>query len=189
MREVHGLHVMSPLRNCLELSTSAPVEVALAVANHLLHRGDFTLEELRERYVDGIERWPHTLTTDLVLRLADRRIESVGESRTSYLFWKQRLPTPVPQYEVYDEGVLIARLDFALPEYGVWFEFDGRLKYQLAGDQAADASAVVFREKRREDRVREVTGWRCLRIVWRDLAEPVALAARIRAFITTTVSA
>jgi hypothetical protein len=183
VRDVHGLKVMSPLRNCLEISTAASVEVALIVANHFLHRGDFTLESLRERYCDGIERWPHSLTTDLVIRLAEPRIESVGESRTSYLFWKQRLPRPVPQYEVYDGDVLVARLDFALPELGVWFEFDGKVKYQGGADPDEDPGAVVFREKRREDRVRELTGWRCLRITWQDLADPVRLAARIRAFI------
>ena len=186
VREVHGFQVMSPMRNCLEISTTASVEVALVVVNHFLHRGDFALEELRKRYSDGMERWPHSLTTDLVLRLADPRIESVGEARTAYMFWKQRLPMPVPQYEVYDGDVLVARLDFALPELGVWFEFDGKVKYQGSAGSNEDAATVVFREKRREDRVRELTGWRCLRITWQDLADPVKLAARIRAFIART---
>lgn len=183
VHEVHGIRVVTPLRNCLEVSTAASVEVALAVANHFLHRGAFTLEELRRRYTDGMDRWPHSLSTDLVVRLADPRVESVGESRTTYFFWKQGLPMPVPQYEVYDGDVLVARLDFALPELRAWFEFDGRLKYvdnEAAGTRAGD---VVFREKRREDRVRELTGWRCFRITWEDLADPVRLATRIRAFI------
>ncbi|GAA1959711.1 hypothetical protein GCM10009798_19130 [Nocardioides panacihumi] len=184
VRDVHGLQVIAPLRNCLEVSTAASVEVALVVVNHFLHRGDFTLEELRERYANRMDRWPHSLTTDLVLRLANPLVESVGESRTSYFFWKQRLPTPVPQYEVYDGSVLVARLDFAIPELGVWFEFDGRIKYQ--GE--VDPSDVVFREKRREDLVRELTGWRCFRITWKDLADPRALAERIRAFIARVLA-
>lgn len=183
LREMHGLQVMAPSRNCLEMSTTESVEVALIVTNHFLHRGDFTLTELRKRYDDGMEHWPHSLTTDLVIQLAEPRIESVGETRTSYLFWKQRLPKPVPQYEVYDGGVLVARLDFALPELGVWFEFDGKVKYQGGGDPDLDPGTVVFREKNREDRVRELTGWRCMRITWQDLADPVRLAARVRAFI------
>lgn len=181
--DLYGLKVMAPARTVLEVSTGARVEVALAVANSFLHRGDLTLDALRARYEDGMERWPHSLTTDLVIRLADPRIESVGESRTSYLLWKHDLPRAVPQYEVYDGGTLVARLDFALPEHGVWLEFDGRVKYDVhlrEGETAADA---VFREKRREDRVRELTGWRCLRITWQELADPARLAARIRAFI------
>jgi hypothetical protein len=183
LRDVDGLAITSPVRNCLEITTSASVEAALVVANHFLHRGDFTVQQLRERYSQGVRRWPHSLTTDLVIRLADPRIESVGESRTSYFFWKQRLPTPVPQYEVHDGDVLVAVLDFALPELGVWFEFDGKVKYATPDREGETAADVVFREKRREDRVRELTGWRCFRITWQDLADPVTLAARIRAFL------
>jgi len=57
------------------------------------------------------------------------------------------------------------------------------MKYQDDGSSRIGAGDVVFREKRREDRVRELTGWRCFRITWQDLAGPVRLAARIRAFI------
>ncbi len=46
---------------------------------------------------------------------------------------------------------------------------------------------MVFREKRREDRIRELTGWRCFRITWHDLGDPGRLAARIRAFLGRSV--
>jgi hypothetical protein len=130
-----------------------------------------------------MDRWPHSLTTDVVLRLADPRIESVGEARTSYFFWKHGFPTPVPQYEVYDGSVLVASLDFALPELGVWFEFDGKVKYGPLVRPGETASDVIFREKNREDLVREITGWRCFRIVWKDFLDLHALDARIRRFI------
>lgn len=182
--EAHGICVSAPRRAALEVATMASAEAALAVVDHFLHRRDFTIEELRSRYEDGMDRWPHSLATDLVLRLADGRSESVGESRLRYLMWRQNLPAAVPQYEVRDNrGMLVGRLDFALPEYGVWLEFDGRgkyLDYLRPGETVADA---VLREKRREDRVRELTGWRCLRITWSDLADPEALAARIRSFL------
>lgn len=181
--EAYGLRMTSPLRTSLDVASAATVEAALCVVNQFLHRGDFTLDRLRERYADGMERWPNSLRTNLVLQLADGRMESVGESRFSYHAWKQGLPAMVPQYEVVSNGVLVARLDFALPDYGVWIEFDGKGKYVdhlVAGQTAAD---VVLREKKREDMIREVTGWRCLRITWADLADPVRLAARIRDFI------
>lgn len=182
--EAYGIAVSAAVRTALEVTTMAPTEAALAVVDHFLHRGDFTVEELRSRYEGGMDRWPHSLATDLVLRLADGRSESVGESRLRYLMWRQNLPAAIPQHEVRDaHGRLVARLDFALPEYGVWLEFDGRGKYVdhlREGETTADA---VLREKRREDLVREVTGWRPLRITWADLADPEALAFRIRAFL------
>lgn len=186
--QIADVAVMSPLRTTLEVSTTSSVEACLAVLNHFLHRGDFTMEQVRERYEQGMEHWPATLTTDLVLRLGDPRIASVGETRTHWFLWRSHFPAPVPQFEVYDEGVLFAYLDFAFPELGVWLEFDGKekyLKHRRPGETVADA---VLREKARESRVVELTGWRCVRITWADLANPAALERRIRAAIAAVAA-
>ncbi len=181
----YGLQISSPLRATLEVTTIGCVEAALVVANHFLHRGDFTKDELRARYDGSIDRWPYSLKTDLTIKLSEPRIESVGESRTFYFMWKSHFPRPEPQYEVFDEGRLIARLDFALPEHGVWIEFDGKVKYQRrrGGDEDDDVTTIVLREKRREERIAEITGWRCLRVTWADLENPARLAARLRNLI------
>ena len=62
-------------------------------------------------------------------------------------------------------------------------EFDGRQKYVQFLREGESVTDAVLREKRREDMVCELTGWRCMRITWADLADPVRLAARIRAFL------
>jgi hypothetical protein len=165
----------------LDVTTISDVEHGLVVVNGLLHMGETTPELLEHRYA-GMEHWPATLTTDLVLRLADGRCESAGESRTLYLCWNQHLPPPEPQYKVRDSrGVVVARVDFAWPGLGVFLEFDGKVKYQRflrEGETPADA---VVREKRREELVCGLTGWRCIRLVWSDLYRPELTAARIRA--------
>jgi hypothetical protein len=177
------VEVTSATRTAIDITTVADTERSLAVVNHLLHEEYTTLEEVRGRY-SSMERHPFTLHTDLVLRLADPRIESVGESRTFFLCWSQGLPVPEPQVIVPDHGRgEVFRLDFAWPERGVWLEFDGKEKYVKhlrEGETVADA---VLREKRREDRVRELTGWRCIRITWADLFFPERTAARIRALL------
>lgn len=186
--EVHGLLVMSALRATLEVAMLGSVEAGLVVANHFLHRGDFSPADLANRYASSMDHWPDSLSVDLVLRLADPRIESVGETRTSYFFYRRSLPKPIPQYELYAGGALVARLDFALPELGIWIEFDGRVKYERhlrPGESAVDA---VLREKRREDLITELTGWRCVRITWADLADPVALERRIRKAIASVAA-
>jgi len=184
----HGLHLSSPVRATLEVTTVGCVESGLIVANHFLHRGEFTKEALGERYERSIERWPGSLKTDLVIRLSDPRIESPGETRTFYFLWARHFPRPEPQYEVYDDGELIALLDFALPEENVWIEFDGKVKYQKLLREGEDATAVVLREKRREERVGEITGWRCLRVTWADLHNPDRLAARLQRLIDSMAS-
>ena len=177
----NGLDVMSPTRAGLELTTVSSVEVSLVAINHLLHAGHTTLPALIERYAH-MHQWPNTLATDLVLRLADPRPESVGESRFFYLCYRHGLPMPTPQFEITDErGRTIATVDFAWPELGVFLEFDGRVKYEKLLRPGESASDVVVREKVREDTIRRLTGWSCIRITWADLARPERLAATIRA--------
>ena len=176
----NGVRVMSGTRTALEITTIVGVEPALCVVNHLLHHHHTTLQQLAERY-RTLDHWPHTLTTDIVLRLADPRIESVGESRCLHFFWRHSIPAPVPQYEVRDEdGGLIGRVDFAWPGLGVWIEFDGKVKYQKPMKPGQSASDAVIAEKRREDAIRRRTGWRCIRLTWDDLAHPRRTAAMIR---------
>jgi hypothetical protein len=72
------------------------------------------------------------------------------------------------------------RVDFAWPEYGVFVEFDGKVKYGQPWNADEDVVDVVLREKRREDEIRELTGWLCVRVTWADLAQPAPLVARLQ---------
>lgn len=179
----HGLAVTSATRTALEITTCLGVEPSLVVVNDLLHRELTTMENLRRRYAP-MAHDPHTLRTDLVLRLANPRIESIGESRTFWMLYRHGVPAPTPQYVVVDPaGHVVARLDFAWPELGVWLEFDGRVKYTehlRPGESVVDA---VLREKARESRIAELTGWRCVRITWADLQNPLVTVARIVAVL------
>ena len=178
--ERDGLIVMSPTRLALEVTTVASVEASLCVVSHLLHTRQTTAAALQERY-ELMKQWPDSLHTDLVLRLSDHRFESVGEARTYHLCFREGLPMPVPQYEIKDEnGNVIHRVDFAWPELGVFLEFDGFVKYEKLLKEGQRASDVVVAEKRREEEICRLTGWRCIRIVWADLASPAVTAAKIR---------
>lgn len=177
---VNGVEITSATRAALELSTVTDTERSLIVVNGLLNEKLTTMEALLERNEASIKRWPRTLKTDLVLRLADGRIESVGETRAFHLFWRQGIPRPEPQFDIYDErGTWIARVDFAWPDHKVFVEFDGKSKYQKLLADGEDPGDVVFREKKREDLIRRVTGWTCIRLTWADLYSPEATGARI----------
>jgi hypothetical protein len=184
-----GVEVMSATRSALELTTCAGAEASLVVINDFLHRRLTTIDALRERYLPMAQD-PFTLKTDLVLRLADGRLESVGESRTFFMCFRGGVPAPRPQWELYDSnGDLVARVDFAWPEFGVWLEFDGREKYVKHLREGESAVDAVLREKRRESMISELTGWRCIRITWADLEQPAATVARIsRVLRVATVS-
>lgn len=177
----NGVCISGAARSAFELTTVVGVEAALIAVNRLLHAGEMTLADL-EAQVQEHTYWPGSLTANIVVRLADGRLESVGEDRFSYLTYKQGLPRPEPQLEVFDEhGTLVARVDFAWPELGVFLEFDGREKYEKFRRDGETLDEFLMREKGRQELVCLLTGWTCLRIGWADLAHPERLAARIRA--------
>ncbi|VXB55122.1 type IV toxin-antitoxin system AbiEi family antitoxin domain-containing protein [Nocardioides sp. AX2bis] len=179
--DVRGLAVTSPSRALLELATTCSTEVALVHVNDLLHRGLTTISALRDRYEGAMERWPRSRATDLVLRLADHRCESVAESRFFFLCWRCGLPAPEPQYKVYDSrGRLVAILDFAWPKLGVFAEIDGKGKYLELRRKDESIEDAVLREKGRENLVRRLTGMRGLRFDWADLERPQATARVVR---------
>jgi hypothetical protein len=175
----NGLLITSATRTALDLTTIHATEHCVLAIDGLMNAGETTIELVRRRY-QAMTWWPYTLKTDLVLNLVDGRSESAGESRTRYLCWRQGLPAPVPQFEVFDGGVMVARLDLAWPELGVWLEFDGKAKYTKFLRDGESPSDAVLREKRREDTIRRITGWRCIRVTWADLFQPELLACRIR---------
>lgn len=178
-----GVAVTSATRTAIDVTTSLEVEAALVCVNYLLHQGHTSIDAIRERYA-SMRHHPFTLRSELVFRLADPRLESVGESRTWHACWRFGVPMPVPQYEVVVNGRVIARLDFAWPEHGVWIEFDGKEKYIKLLRQGETTGDAVLREKRREDRIREITGWRCIRVTWADLASPERLTRRLKASLS-----
>ena len=162
----------SVTRSALDLTMITDVEHSLPVLDHLLHVGAVQHRDLR-RAAASRDVWPYTLSTELAVRLADGRSESVGESRSRHMFWWGGLPMPVLQYDVVDEyGRTVARVDFAWPDLGVFLEFDGKekyTKYLKDGESVVDA---VLREKKREELICRLTDWRCVRLTWADLYRP-----------------
>jgi hypothetical protein len=175
----HGCEVTTGTKTALDVTCCAGAEASLVAVTFFLHNGFTTVQDLKDRYA-RMTHHPYTLKTDLILRLADGRMESIGETRTFFMLYKAGVPAPVPQYELRDTlGDLVARLDFAWPELGVWLEFDGRQKYVEHLREGESVIDAVLREKQRESRICELTGWRCVRITWEDLQHPEATVARI----------
>jgi hypothetical protein len=181
--EVNGVPATTPLRAAAEMTTVASVESALVCVDALLRKAGADSGEVAARHA-VVNRWPYSLASQVVFRLADPRHESAGESRTAYFLWKMHLPRPEPQVEVHDEaGVLVARLDFAWVELGVFLEFDGKEKYLRFRREGETLDEFLMREKAREELICKLTGWTCIRIGWGELQRPEVLARRIRAIL------
>lgn len=180
VKTVNGVPVSLATRCAVEMTTISSVESALVTVDGLLHAELTTLSGARQ-FAHRTRWWPNSLRTTVVLRLADPRHESAGESRTVHMCYSQGLPRPEPQVVVLDErGREFARVDFAWPGLGVFLEFDGKIKYALHRRPGETLEQYLMREKARAERICQLTGWICVRITWDQLSSPRTLAARIR---------
>lgn len=183
--QVNGVPVSLATRCAVEMTTVSSVESALITVDGLLHAGLTTTSGVRQ-FAHRTRWWPNSLRTNVVVRLADGRRESAGESRTAYAFFAQGVPMPEPQVWILDEhGVRFARVDFAWVELGVFLEFDGKIKYERFRLPGETLDEFLMREKAREERICQLTGWVCIRITWAQLNSPRQLAERIRRILAS----
>jgi hypothetical protein len=175
-----GLLATTPVRAVVEHASVSSVVSGLVSADNAMNKQLFAHDALMA-YHERVSHWPGMRQLQLVVRLADGRAESVGETRTRHLCWRCGLPAPELQYEVFDaEGRFVGRTDFAWPAYRLFGEFDGRGKYLRNLKPGQTITDAVLAEKQREDRIREITRWACVRVIWRELARYEETAQRIR---------
>ena len=181
VEELHGVEVMAPTRTALEVTTVAPIEVSLVVLNDFLHRELTTPADVRSRYELDMEHWPDSRATEVVIRLGNPLLQSILESRFWYFSFLCGLPAPEPQYQVFTpDGHLVAALDFAWPELGAYVETNGKAKYLELLKPGETPGDVVGRERRRDELVHQLTGFRGLHLEWADLDRPRLTEQRVR---------
>lgn len=169
----------SPARAALESASLQDVPSGLVTLDSLLDL-DLGDEDALSREFKSQRHWPKTQHLHVTVRLTRRGAQSSGESLSRHMMWTQHVPEPQLQYHVYDDrGILIGITDFAWPDDGVLGEFDGRIKYGRLLKPGDSVEEVVFREKQREDLLREVTGSFMVRFIWQDLQRPVTTGRRI----------
>lgn len=175
---VEDVLVTSPARTVVDLARELPFAPALAIADAALFGRLTTVDQLRTVLEEaGGTRGARAARR--VVKAADGRSESVGESRSRAIMMQLGLPTPDLQVEVRTPGGgLIGRCDFCWREARLLGEFDGRVKYGRLLRPGQDPGEAVFLEKQREDAMRD-EGWGMVRWIWRELDAPIALGRRI----------
>jgi hypothetical protein len=169
--------VTSVARTVVDLARSLPFAAALAVADAALADRLTSPEQLASALHAGTGTRGNR-SARRVVRAADGRSESVGESRSRALMIDAGLPLPDLQVEVHHpDGRFVGRSDFGWRDHRVLGEFDGQVKYGRLLRPGQAPGDAVFEEKRREDALREER-WGMVRWVWADLSSPAALVAR-----------
>jgi hypothetical protein len=169
--EVGGLRVTTLERTLVDLAAVSPFAEAVAFADAALAAGGSL--PLAQAEADSSERraWRKV---QRVLDFATPLAESPGESVSRLVLHRLNFPAPILQHSFRDWRGSIGRVDFWWPEQRVVGEFDGRVKYQgRYGERPED---TVWREKRREDRLRAL-GLGVARWTWQELEAPQKLAA------------
>jgi len=122
--EVMGLPVTTMLRTAWDLGRVRSRERAISGMDQMLRLPGFP----HDAFLSGVERfrgerWVTTLR--LLAPLADGRAESPPESILRLYWIDAGLPQPVPQLEIWVDGIMIARLDVGHLEIRFAAEYDG----------------------------------------------------------------
>jgi len=183
-----GQRVTSPARTVVDLACALPLRDAVAIGDAALRGGlttavevAMTLARVGQRHGIGSAR--------RAVELLDPRSESYGESVSRVVLVENGWHPEELQLDVLDlAGSLVGRVDFGWSSSGVVGEFDGRVKYGRELEPGRDLADVLWREKLREDRLRDL-GWQVVRWVWADLEDPRAWLERLRRAVNRGTSA
>lgn len=183
---VDGFPTTSLARTVVDLACQLPLRRSVGIGDaalRLLAETD-PLRNLQTELattLDRAARRPGVPRARRAVAFLDKLAESPGESYSRVVMREQGIPTPELQHEIFDDnGLLVARTDFAWPQLRTLGEFDGLVKY--SGQFGEASSEVVIAEKRREDVLRSY-GWQMARWIWSELSRPAQFAATLnRAF-------
>jgi hypothetical protein len=177
LAESDDIPVTRPTRTLLDLGVVVDADRLEELLDDGLRRGWFSVPSIGRRWEElgGLLR-PGGRTLRAVLdrkESGERPAGSILETRFRQLVLRARLPKPVSQYEVYDCEQLVARVDFAYPDFGLVIEVDGEERHAGRSPRKHDA---------RRDRRLIALGFNPLRFHWEDLRDnPDAVAGDIHA--------
>ena len=167
-----GVPVTSALRTAWDVAALEPVGTAVAALDAMVRTGALDIADLAGAVATGSGRWGLTKVRRAI-ELVDPRAASAPESRVRVALVLAGLE-PVPQFEVWEGGVLLGRVDLAFPEERLVIEYEGA--YHFDGIQ-------ILRDDVRLRRLVEA-GWRVIRLSAADLRDLDAVVARIRAALS-----
>lgn len=191
VRTTDGLSTVDLAVACVQVGLYPPHDVgarhpfeSLVAADGALHAGLVTPEGL-EAAIALCAHHPGIQRVRAMLRFADGRHESVGETRLAHVM-RHLGYRFTPQVWV-TAGGRRWRCDFELEDDPVIVEFDGLVKYSGGAGALTPGSVLAGREalvaeKWREDRLRD-EGKQIVRFIWRELADHRLIGERLESAI------
>jgi hypothetical protein len=172
-----GFRVTTPARTAVDLARGRGFRVAVVTLDRALRFGDASKDELIG-VLSGCAGWPGASAAKRAVAFADARSESVGESVSRVVLAEQGLAPDDLQHQLFSARGFVGRSDFWWEAARTVGEFDGKVKYG-AFDPAKDPREVLWEEKKREDRIRDLNV-QVVRWTWWDLEHPDGWLRRLR---------
>ena len=190
---IDGIRCTSLERTVLDLACTTAPTISLSAADAVLRRLAVT-GQVQDR--DAAEEWkarmqeramsprrPGIVRARQVIAFADGRAQLPGESVSRLHLRTLGFADPELQVHVVGSGGNDYWLDFGFRRSRFFGEFDGQDKYlDESMRKGMSAEEVVLAEKRREDDVRGVTGWRTGRWGSPDIGTAALLGVKLAAF-------
>lgn len=144
---VHGVLVTTPLRTALDLGRLRHRDRAIAALDQLLRLGGFTREDLLAE-IERFKGQRGVRQLRYLVRIADGRSESPGESALRLRCHDVGLVNAAPQQDIFDaRGRFLGRVDLLVMELRLILEYDGARWH--------DELDAPYDEKRRTSMERE----------------------------------
>jgi predicted transcriptional regulator of viral defense system len=159
--------VTAPARTLVDCAREWELVDSVVAIDAAIREGRVTRDSLRAAVLRA-SHWLGIGSASRAVHLSDGRSESPLETRGRLALLAAGLPRPELQVELHGPRGFVARVDAWFDKAAVALEFDGRVKYLDPRDGRAPGE-VLWREKRREDEVREL-GVRVVRLAQEDLA-------------------
>jgi len=163
-----GVPVTTALRTAWDTAALEPLGTAVAALDAMVRTGTVRAEELAAMASRRAGQWG-VAKVRRTLELVDPRAESPPESRVRVALTLAGLG-PVPQFDVWDGGAWLGRVDLAFPEARVAIEYEGAYHFE---------DGQIARDDVRYARLR-AAGWTVIRLSAADLRDLDAVVARIR---------
>lgn len=144
--EIDGVLVTTPLRTTFDLARQCDRVESVVGVDAMTHAGLVTLEGLAD-YVAAHPCWRGVDFARRAVALAEPKAESPMETRLRLIYVYGGMPRPQVQIEIWENGVLLYRIDMGYEELKLGFEYDGR-------DHADQIEADGLRRRELDDR-----GW------------------------------
>jgi hypothetical protein len=165
---VDDVPLSTPLRTAWDVAALEPLSTAVAALDAMVRAEHLSVSDLTAAAERGTGRWG-VVRVRRAVPLVDSRAESPPESWVRVALVLAGL-APVPQFEVHDRGLFVARVDFAWPELKLAVEYDGSYHFEDGQILRDDARIATL----------HAAGWRVIRLSAADLRDMDGIVQRIR---------